>query len=207
VVEPRKRRQPPRTEEPRVSLRISLSARRCPKENGSNRVRYELGSKCVPPEKLVLRRWQARTKEPAAVKKSIRFDGCRLRPGTWTVFQILTDSAPPGQRVVTADAVRAWVARSKGINLRGPVPEKFEQLIAYLAGRGLLDDVRSRVRDPKSPGLPDLFLYRLDRDGKVFGGIFAEVKRPEERLLPSQREELAFLRELGFKAGVVRLGR
>jgi hypothetical protein len=53
--------------------------------------------------------------------------------------------------------------------------------------------------------LPDLFLYRVARSGRVERGHFVEVKRPRERVSQAQKEEIAFLQELGLSADVVRI--
>lgn len=77
----------------------------------------------------------------------------------------------------------------------------------YLKRRNLLQGilVRHETVDPSSPGIPDLFLFRVEADGQVAGARFVEVKKPEEALLKSQIDELLCLRGLGLKAGVVRL--
>lgn len=78
---------------------------------------------------------------------------------------------------------------------------------AYLKRRGKLQSILMRHTniDPGSPGIPDLFLYRLEADGGVTGAKFVEVKRMKEALLPSQASELRFQKTLDLKAGVVRL--
>lgn len=68
-----------------------------------------------------------------------------------------------------------------------------------------------RQRLETSPGLPDLFLCRVNPGQGVHGGRFVEVKRSvphrnwKEPASREQLEELAFLRRLGLKAQVVYL--
>jgi hypothetical protein len=84
-------------------------------------------------------------------------------------------------------------------------------LIAFLRRKKVLSDVVDRARDPSAPGIPDLFLYRLDRAGRVHGGCFVEVKRwnrttrVREQVSGQQKAELAFLQSVGLAAGVTYL--
>ena len=59
--------------------------------------------------------------------------------------------------------------------------------------------------DPKRPGVPDLLVFKRTSKGTPYAFRFVEVKRPKEKLAPHQRAEIAFMRELGMKAGVLRL--
>jgi len=79
---------------------------------------------------------------------------------------------------------------------------------AYLARRRALEPLLRRHQfavDSTSPGIPDLFLCRVESDGRVTGARFVEVKSWDERISPSQIRELRFFRSMGVKAGVVRL--
>jgi len=88
---------------------------------------------------------------------------------------------------------------------------KFAALLSFLEHKGVLRDVVDRPRSLDNPGLPDLFLYRVDQKGRVHGGRFVEVKRwdrrrrARERVSVAQKEELAFLTQLGLSAQVVYL--
>ncbi len=59
--------------------------------------------------------------------------------------------------------------------------------------------------DPKSPGVPDLITFKKSSTGTPYAFRFVEVKRPKEKLRAHQREEIAFMRGLGMRAGVLRL--
>jgi hypothetical protein len=67
------------------------------------------------------------------------------------------------------------------------------------------------MRDDISPGIPDLFLYRVDAATGVHGGRFVEVKRRvrltgyREPVSAAQRREHALLRSLNLKVNVVYL--
>ena len=82
---------------------------------------------------------------------------------------------------------------------------------SFLNRNSALGPILERERLGANPGIPDLFLYRLDRAGRVHGGRFAEVKRLErarhrrERISPGQAAELEFLRSLGLAAAIVYL--
>jgi hypothetical protein len=95
--------------------------------------------------------------------------------------------------------------------LRTPQLTKFAAMLGFLNGRGVLRTVTGRTRDAANPGLPDLFLYKVDASGRVHGGRFVEVKRSDRRrkrreaVSAAQKAELAFLKSLGLKAHVVYL--
>jgi len=59
--------------------------------------------------------------------------------------------------------------------------------------------------DPRRPGVPDLFAFRRRTNGGPMAIRFVEVKRPRERLAAHQAREIAFMRRLKIRAGVVRL--
>jgi VRR-NUC domain len=59
--------------------------------------------------------------------------------------------------------------------------------------------------DPKSPGVPDLITFKKSPAGTPYAFRFVEVKRPKEKLRAHQRAEIAFMRGLGMRAGVLRL--
>jgi len=81
-------------------------------------------------------------------------------------------------------------------------------MLAFLQRKGVLRDVMGRERQSATPGLPDLFLYRVDRNG-VHDGRFVEVKKWDKRankkepVSKAQKDEIAFLKKLGLSAGVV----
>jgi VRR-NUC domain len=196
-----------------MSLRIPLTVERCAGADRAGRVRYRYRDRCLIPEDIVLRRWQDRTNEPAQRGKRTRFEGCRLPSGTWTLLLAWTRDGLPVESLTDAKALNECAARNRaaGGKLRTPVPSKFAHLLGYLLSRGVLDDVIRRERSVEHPGLPDLFLYRLDSRGRVHGGMFVEVKRSNphartrEKVSPAQRDEIAFLKRLGLRAQVVYL--
>ncbi len=82
-------------------------------------------------------------------------------------------------------------------------------LVHYLRQKGVLLEVMRRERDPASPGVPDLFLWRQKVDGPAYGAGFVEVKRQakdqngtlcKEKVSKTQQQELAFLTGLGLEA-------
>jgi hypothetical protein len=63
-----------------------------------------------------------------------------------------------------------------------------------------------RHQDPSVFGVPDLFLFaRHKTSAKKLMGRFVEVKKPEEALSEGQREEIAFMNEIGLHARCIRL--
>lgn len=197
----------------RMSLRISLTVTRCATPDRTGRVRYQHGDGCLIAEQVVLRRWKERSKEPTVVAAGVRFDGCRLPSGTWTLLrQWIEEGLPPAElanpAVLTAHAQRN---RMLGSELRTPESTKFAALIRFLLEKDVLRQVVGRRRSSEKPGLPDLFLYRVDREGRVHGGRFVEVKRrnrrrrTRERVSQEQQAELDFLKGLGLAAQVVYL--
>ena len=102
-------------------------------------------------------------------------------------------------------------SRASGTKLRVPEATKFAAMNAFLQKRRVLRHVVMRARPAVNPGLPDLFLYRLDRHGRVHGGRLVEVKKWDRRkkvrepLSSGQKDELQFLRGLGLMATVVYL--
>jgi hypothetical protein len=195
-----------------VSLRIPLSVRRyVPATAG--RVRYQHGDARLIPEELVLRRWKDRSNEPSAKASGVRFDGCRLPSGTWTLLRNWFEAGLRREDVGDAAMLKQYaeMSRAARVTLRAPQASKFVALLSFLEQKGVLRDVVERARSLDNPGLPDLFLYRVDRKGRVHGGRLVEVKRWDrrrrvrERVSVAQREELAFLTQLGLSAQVVYL--
>jgi hypothetical protein len=196
-----------------MSLRIPLTVKRCAGVDRAGRVRYQDGDRCLIPEDIVLRRWQERTSEPRQRARDIRFDGCRLPSGTWTLLREWSREEGSPNRLTDPDVLERYAAqnRSEGGRLRTPVAAKFALLIAYLIEKKLLDAVISLERSPENPGLPDLFLYRVDRAQRVHDGRFVEVKKRNRRTgtrepaSPGQIAEIKFLKSLGLRADVIYL--
>jgi hypothetical protein len=130
--------------------------------------------------------------------------GCfRLRPYLW---RLLPHLAPDGTD---------WGGLP-------PSLEGDELLVTTLRHRPKLVEVlrssfsKSRLRslarrhagsdvDPKRPGVPDLLVFKKTSEGRPYAFRFVEVKRPREKVRPHQKAEIAFMRRLGMKAGVLRL--
>jgi hypothetical protein len=94
---------------------------------------------------------------------------------------------------------------------RAPTATKLAALIEFMTARKVLERVLSAVREEKSPGIPDLFLYRRNPARGVHGGRFVEVKRRvprtgyTERVSNAQQREHALLRALKLRVDVVYL--
>ena len=110
------------------SLRIPLTAVRVAGKD--RRVRYQLGSRAVTPEDLILGRWKARTR--SATNGDV-FDGCRLPPGTWRLLaaahQAGLDLSGPVDRDELSRHIQA--IRTRQPKLRGPQVDKWMALIAW----------------------------------------------------------------------------
>jgi hypothetical protein len=172
-----------------MSLRIPQTVTRCATPDRQGRVRYEDGVTRVIGENIVLRRWRQRGDEPRARAASETFDGLRLRPGTWTLllacqrYGLRLDAAIDVERLTRC----LEQARRDHPKCGAAHPSKLVHLLRFLQQRRVLRAVAERARNPEKPGLPDLFLYRLNAEGEVFGGRFVESaqSRPEgERRLP-----------------------
>lgn len=189
-----------------MSLGIPLTVRRCKHpEHQRGRVRFMLGKRCGIGEDVVLRRWRDRSRETVARQKRITFDGCRLPPGT---FQLLDACRKQGLNLdapVTPDILRPFYerARAEHPTWRAPTPTKLAAVITCLAKTKRLTRIVNRERKAENPGLPDVFLWKRDEDGKPFGGQFIEVKRRArgfiERLSKEQQAEIAFLKSIGAR--------
>ena len=107
---------------------------------------------------------------------------------------------------MTADIIRPFYesARAEHPTWRAPNPTHLAALITCLANTKRLTRIVNRERKAENPGLPDVFLWKRDKDGKPFGGQFIEVKRRArgfiEPLSQEQRDEIAFLKFIRAKA-------
>jgi hypothetical protein len=200
--------------QPAMSLRIPLTVTRWSPSGRPDRVRYCYGTLALIPEELVLRRWRDRSREPSATARGVRFDGCRLPPGTWRLLRRWMEDGLSLEELTNQDVLSRHAERSRqaGLKLRAPQVTKFAAMLGFLKEKkkGVLQKVMDRPRAADKPGIPDLFLYRVDRNGHVQGGRFVEVKRwdrrrKSERVSTAQKEEIAFLRGLGLVAEVVSL--
>ena len=160
----------------------------------------------------MLRRWRGRANTEKAKTAGETFDGCRLPPGTWS---LLNACAKAGLRLDSAIdptdlKLHLDAARQTHPTWRSPTAVKFVHVIVFLRQKSVLASVLARTRTLQNPGVPDLFLWRQDRNGSV-AGQFIEVKRYVQRtrvreaVSREQKEELQFLKSLGLKARVVYL--
>ncbi|MGE5359808.1 MAG: VRR-NUC domain-containing protein [Bacteroidales bacterium] len=163
------------------------------KKDGQNEVQWLI------PESTVLYRWRQRRNRRGATRH-----GFRLPPGTWkTVLACHLD----WQTASVEQVKQARAAfRAKNPTVDSPGPANLCTLVRYLLGRGVLDKILDHHRaDRKSPGIPDLFLFRLSKTKRLHDAKFVEVKKPDEQVLPSQHKEIEFLQSIGLQAGIVRL--
>jgi hypothetical protein len=160
------------------------------------------------PEQLVLWRWRRRKSEGVASRH-----GARLEPSTWrTLGTILGGDYRTWQRLSVEDIRRRLVeteAMRRRRHLRAPSAECIVAILRTVKPavvRRIIERHLDPERvDPRRPGVPDLFLWAVDRSGRSCSPRFVEVKRPDERLYPHQKDEIEFLRSLGLEAGVFRL--
>jgi len=200
------------------SLRISRVVRNRTFEN--NRVHYDVAPYGAPDadglperavaERVVLLRWRRRESKGRVYK------GERLPPTMWRALPIALGNDPAlwadlssediGTKIEAARPALA-MAGHEGKPLSVPSPQGVHAIIGVL-GVDRLRRLVERHADPgrlEEPGVPDLFLYAVNANGKVETPRFVEVKRPTERVRDGQREEIAFLQSLGVEAQVLRL--
>jgi hypothetical protein len=130
--------------------------------------------------------------------------GCfRLRPYLWRLLPYL---APEGTDW------GALPASLEGDDLLVTTLRKRPNLLEVLRSSFSITRLRRLTRrhagtdvDPRKPGVPDLLVFKKTSKGTPHGFRFVEVKRPKERIAAHQRAEIAFLRQLGMRAGVLRL--
>ena len=137
-----------------MSLRIKTTVRRCTAD-GRGRVRYWHGEARLIPEQLVLRRWKERSNQVAAKRNGVRFDGCRLPPGTWSLLDAWLADGLSLEEVTDATILRQYIAKSRaaGVKLRTPEAKKFAMMLSWLRDRGVLSKLLNRQRrvDARGP--------------------------------------------------------
>lgn len=162
------------------------------------------------PEQVVLVRWRRR------VLDGYVFRGGRLPPSTWRALPLVLGADVSSWSNLSVDAIRECLdagrdalkrAGSDDKPLRAPSADVMHALIAVLGVRRLqaLVTRHADVSRHEHPGVPDLFLYALNEQGRVQSPRFVEVKRPREPVHSSQTGEIAFLLGLGLNARVFRL--
>lgn len=129
----------------------------------------------------------------------------RLFPTTWRAlarFEDLVERSPSPRQ--------AWAVVAAELKPR--VAPRLDALMALrqfvpLEARRRLIERHTQANWPAAgTGIPDLFVCKDGRGAaeQPFAA-FAEVKRPREVVKPNQKDEIAFLRGLGLRAGVFRL--
>jgi len=172
-----------------------------------SRVQFKDSDRWLIAEGLILRRWRRKRTRPGAV-----FRGVRLQPGTWRAV-ILCLARAGRVDWASPTAIRAALERLPRKDIDGnpigaPTRGMLVLALQHLSKRGVLEPLLRRHEfsvERRSPGIPDLFLCRVEADGRITGARFVEVKRWNEQVLDSQIAELRFLRAHGLKAGIVRL--
>ncbi len=185
-----------RHDEPGVTLRgVRRTVVGRLRREGDTRVRYEEGGRLLKSEELVRRRclragWTA----------------VCLPPTIWRVLGAVERLEAQSPDAGLLDLVeRAGALRPRRMCR---AIETVRAVLPAAKRRALVERHGGADVNPEQPGTPDLLVYR-ERQGVVPHSVrFVEVKRsgpPPETLKPHQRSEIEFLKELGFKAGVLRL--
>ncbi len=157
------------------------------------------------PEQVVLARWRMRT------SKTLSFSGTRLSPTLWRALPVVlgTDFKTwPAYDVPEIQRLKKRKANDLRKNrLKIPGAEIVHALIAVCRPESLskLVDRHKTWGPSRRSGVPDLFLFARDGKKRACRACFVEVKKPEERLLSSQRDEIIFMKDCSLNAGVLRL--
>lgn len=204
-------RQPRPIQDPselkKTSLRISLVVHG--REHRGERVFFLVdptgaGSQKKVAESVVLHRWRRRKVE------GYSFSGARLGPAVWRTLPRVLGGDPAQWVRLSCEEIRSRRATclakpGEGESAELPCAEVLHALLA-VCGPERLAKLVDHFQDPKRFGTPDLFLYATEKATGLPGiARFVEVKRPDERLKPHQREEITFLQAMGLHARVVRL--
>ena len=161
-------------------------------KSAGHRVEYRMrDGGTVAPERVVLMRCRA-----------VGYACFRIPPYLWRLLpQVVGEPALAEYRqpmsaedVTSVERLRRRKALIEAV-LAAVSPRRLAELCARHAGNEV---------DPRHPGIPDLMVFKRARNGRPMGLRFAEVKRPAERLKAHQREEIAFMRQIGIRAGVFR---
>lgn len=181
------------------------------RQSKGNRVQYLLdpkgeGSQSAIPEEVVLHRWRHRKFE------GFTFSGARLSPSIWRALPTALDGGPSKwvklSEMEIQQEVERWRVSTKRQFESLPSSNTLRALI-QVCGAERLKKLIARHNDParsKRFGTPDLFLFAVENaSGRTVIYRFVEVKKPDERIKPDQREEIAYLQSLELQARVLRL--
>ena len=190
------------------ALRISHSVHG--RRNEGQRVTYLVdplgkGTEREIPERVVLARWRHRKLD------KFTFSGSRLSPTLWRALPAFLGGNTEAWTRMTTDEIRtrqeARAAELKDLGLHPPAAEVVHALIEVCRAMTLAKLVERHVElgARKESGVPDLFLFARDRNGRARSPRFVEVKKPEEPMSAFQDDEIEFLRSLGLPARVLTL--
>jgi hypothetical protein len=190
------------------SLRISHIVYGRQHEKG--RVKYLVdpdgaGLERAIPEEVVLRRWRRRR------FPGFTFSGERLSSTIWRALPELFQSAPEKWAILSIlnlkEIRESGAARLREKHYVLPSAETMSALFSICGSirlRALVNRHANADRVGRS-GVPDLFLFACDRNGKPVISRFVEVKKSEEPVSSDQLDEIRFLQNLGLHARVLRL--
>ena len=177
-----------------------------------NKVNYLIdakgeGTATGTPERVVLTRWRQR-KFP-----DHSFSGEKLSSTLWRAVAMAYGKKADKickmslERLQTVKDEKKESLNSSGF-LKLPAASTLFSLFQICGPQiiqALLDKHTSKEHEGKS-GVPDLFLYATNRlTGKPTIARFVEVKKPDEKISPEQRAEIALLNSMGLHARVMRL--
>ncbi len=192
---------PPRSLSPRdasyLEIRLGVSTRA---------PRIANGRVAPVPETLVVERWR---RLGSRRRDGSTYHGCRLPPSLWRIVDALLTRCP-GLLTMPVDEVRAQLRTVRverklaGTHLGSLPPQTLLTLLRFLARRDRLSHILDAHREAPRHGVTDLLLYRV-REGRAMDFHFVEVKQATERVSAAQVSEIALLRSLGLRAGIVRL--
>lgn len=177
-----------------------------------NRVTYLIDSKgegtaTGTPERVVLTRWRQRKFTDHS------FSGEKLSSTLWRAVVMAYGKNAEKickmsiERLQTVKDEKTESLNSSGF-LKLPAASTLFSLFQICGPEKiqvLLDKHTSKEHEGKS-GVPDLFLYATNKlTGKHTIARFVEVKKPDEKISPEQRAEIALLNSMGLHARVMRL--
>ena len=165
------------------------------------------GEQRAAPETVVLRRWRQRQ------MKGHTFAGSRLSSTVWRAVAFAFGDSPQQIEAMTEQDLERHIEghrdAMKKRHLSLPSAAILKTLASDLGPDRLRQLVERHTADSRRgmSGVPDLYLYARAETatGKPAFSRFVEVKKPSERILPDQNDEIAFMQSLGLRARVLRL--
>jgi hypothetical protein len=160
------------------------------------------GERRAIPERVVLMRWR---------KRGNGFAGIRLSSTLWRALPVVLGRDAAKWHAHDAAAIERKLAAHRNelrdLGLQGRPASAVRALLDVLSAKLLRTLVKRHesLVDERRSGVPDLFLYRRDTEGRTTSPRFVEVKKPGEAVSPDQRDEIALLKRHGLPARVLRL--